>query len=192
MILQSAVFTFSDVVVAGSAASNKMTNILYVIISSFYSACVSFAGQCSGRGDQRRIDALLIRASLLSAGFMAACDLLLTIFPTQVLSIFTTDPAVAKAGAEQMLVLGWSYTLYCICEMALACLRGMGQSGIPTLLNVIGICIPRLIWIFFVFPMHRTIPMLYLCYPVSYVIAGSGQIGFYLHCRKRNLTKEAA
>ena len=192
MILQSAVFTFSDVVVAGSAASNKMTNILYVIISSFYSACVSFAGQCSGRGDQRRIDALLIRAILLSAGFMAACDLLLTVFPTQVLSIFTTDPAVAKAGAEQMLVVGWAYILYCVCEMTLACLRGMGQSGIPTLLNVIGICIPRLIWIFFIFPMNRTIPMLYLCYPVSYVIASTGQMSFYLRCRKRNLGKEAA
>ena len=187
MILQSAVFTFSDVVVAGSAASNKMTNILYVIISSFYSACVSFAGQCSGKGDQRRIDKLLIRAIALSAGFMAASDLLLTIFPTQVLAIFTTDADVAKAGAEQMLVIGWAYILYCVCEMTLACLRGMGKSAIPTLSNVVCICLPRVIWIFFIFPLHRTIPMLYLCYPISYVIASGGQLSYFLRCRKQNL-----
>ena len=187
MILQSAVFSFSDVVVAGSAASNKITNILYVIISSFYSACVSFSGQCSGHGDQKRIDKMLVKAILLSTSSMAVCALLLTIFPTQVLSVFTDDMDVAKAGAEQMLLVAWAYILYCICEMALACLRGMGKSAIPTLLNVFGICVPRLLWIFFVFPHFRTIPMLYACYPVSYVIAGSAQLSYYFYCRKQNL-----
>ena len=184
MILNSAVFTFSDVIVAGFAASNKMTNILYVIISSFYSACVSYSGQCSGKGDQKRIDKMLIRAILLSASAMAACATLLTIFPTQVLMIFTDDPLVAFEGSKQMLLIAWSYILYCICEMTLASLRGMGKSTVPTLLNVVGICIPRLIWIFFIFPLNRTIPMLYLCYPISYVIAGSLQVIYYLRCRK--------
>lgn len=184
-ILQSAVFTFSDVIVAGFAASSKMTNITYVIISSFYTACVSYAGQCSGSGDQRRIDKLLMKAILLSASSMAACALLLTIFRTQVLMIFTSDPEVAFEGSKQMLVVVWAYVLYCVCEMVLACLRGMGKSLIPTLLNICGVCLPRLVWILFIFPLNRTIPMLYLCYPISYVIAGSLQIGYYLHCRKR-------
>lgn len=186
-ILQSAVFTFPDVIVAGSAASSKMTSILYVIISSFFSSCVTFSGQCAGRSDQRRIDRLLIRASLLSAGMMATCDLILTVFPTQVLSVFTADAAVAAAAAQQMLVIGWSYILYCPCEMTLACLRGMGESIIPTLASVICICVPRLIWVFFIFPLNRTIPMLYLCYPISYVIAGSTHITYYFICRKRSL-----
>lgn len=191
VILNSAVFTFSDEIVAGFSASGKVTNILYVIISSFYSACVSYAGQCSGKGDQRRIDQMLIRAALLSASAMALCALLLTIFPLPVLRIFTNDIEVARAGARQMLILAWAYVLYCGSEMVLACLRGMGKSAVPTLLNVAGICVPRLLWIFFVFPLHRTIPMLYLCYPVSYIIAGSMQLAYYLRCRKRVLQNPA-
>ena len=46
-------------------------------------------------------------------------------------------------------------------------LRGFGISLLPAILTVIGVCGVRLLWIFTVFPAHRTFQTIMLVYPVS-------------------------
>jgi hypothetical protein len=61
----------------------------------------------------------------------------------------------------------------------------MRRSGMPTLLNALAICVPRLIWVFAVFPLCRTVWFLYLCYPISYVFSVTAQGIYYFRVRKQ-------
>ena len=48
--------------------------------------------------------------------------------------------------------------------------RGMGNSTMPTVIMMIGICGVRLLWLWTVFPMHHTLEMIYICFPISWTV----------------------
>lgn len=185
VILQSCINSLGETVVAGAAASNNITNVLFTFLSSTYSACVSFSGQCYGTKIYKRIDDLLVKSILMCAGAIAVIAAVITAFPHIVLRLFTESPEVITAAKPMLLVMVWSYVLYTVPECTIGCIRGMGRSTMPTLLNVFCICVPRLIWIYVFFPMNPTIGWLYICYPISYAICSIAQLCYYFHCRRQ-------
>ena len=44
-------------------------------------------------------------------------------------------------------------------------LRGMGCSAVPMILSVIGTVGTRIVWIFGIFPQHRSLYVLFISYP---------------------------
>ena len=185
LILQASLNTFGSIAIAGKTAALDISTLLYQIIVSVYTACVSFAGQCYGARQYKRIDALLLRSIGVCCGGILAAAVLCTVFSRQLLGLFNSDPAVIDAGMDLLMINCWGYLIYSISETTLGCLRGMGQSGVPSLLNFCGICLPRILWVLLIFPMHRTIMFLYLCYPISYAVSAVLQLGCYIHCRKK-------
>lgn len=192
LILQSAVNSFnSAVIIAGKTAAMDLGTLVYQVIAAFYTACVSFSGQCYGAGQYKRIDSLALRGVGLCWAFMGVISLTCTLFPRPLLGLFNSNPEVIDAGISVLLINCWGYLLYTVSEVILGCLRGMGKSGVPSFLNLLGICVPRLIWVFLVFPMERSMGFLYLCYPISWLISALLQGGYYLHCRKKLQARHA-
>lgn len=54
----------------------------------------------------------------------------------------------------------------------------MGFVAVPTLMTCGGVCVLRLLWLFFVVPSNRTITMILFSYPLSWVVTS---ILFYLY-----------
>ncbi len=186
VVVQSSVNSFnSTAIIAGKTAATDVSMLMYQVIYSFYTACVSFSGQCYGAGKYRRIDSALKSSVLTVWSFILVMATVCTIFPRQILGLFNSSPEVIDAGINIMLICCWGYILYTVSEVFLGGVRGMGYSLGPTILNLAGICLPRLLWIWFVFPMHRTIEFLFLCYPISWLISAILQVWNYFHCRRK-------
>lgn len=185
LLLQSALNTFGSTAIAGKTAAIDISTLVYQGIGASYLACISFSGQCYGARNYKRIDQLLVRSVGICWVYVVSVAGLCTIFPSQLLGIFNSDPEVISAGKNLLLLNVWGYVLYTISELSLGCVRGMGRSAMPSLLNFAGICIPRIIWIFFVFPINRTITFLYWCYPISWTISAALQLIYYLYTRKK-------
>jgi len=185
VILQSSVNSLGELVVAGAASSSKISDIVFMFLTSAYHACVSFAGQCYGAKKYKRIDELLVKSILLSSGTIACVAVLLTIFPEAALSLFSSNPEVISAAKPMLILFAWSYVLYAIPECTIGCIRGVGSSTVPTIMNAFCICVPRILWNYFFFPMNPTIGWLYVCFPISYAICSVAQLSYYHRCRKR-------
>ena len=153
VIVQSAVNSFGDNIIAGSTASNNITTFLYQVILAFYSASVSFTGQCYGAGKFKRIDKLLWSSIGLCSAFLCVMSLAFTLWPTPFLSVFNEDPDVIAAGTVKLLIMSWSYVLYGMSEVVLGCLRGMRKTAWSTAINIFSICGVRLLWIWCVCPL---------------------------------------
>ena len=178
-------------VVGGYSAASGVSGIVYQVLAAFYSASISFSGQCFGAGKYRRIDELVVRCIVLSALMMAGICAFITLFPGFMLGLFTDNEAYIRNGVPQMLITCWGYILYGVSESFLGCLRGMRKSGMTTLLNAFCICLPRLVWVFAIFPLCREVWFLYLCYPISYVFS-SAALGIYYFRARKQLIAETA
>ena len=185
VIVQTAINGFGKVEMSGSAACTNIVNLLYQILIAFYSACVSFSGQCYGAGKLKRIDQVMFTSCGICVAVLTLMSTLFTLFPGTFLGIFVKEPQVIAAGTVKLRILAWSYLLYAVSEVILGCLRGMKQTTITTAINIISICGVRLLWIWLVCPMDpMNTTLLYLCYPVSYVFSLSALAFFYIKARK--------
>ncbi len=187
VLVQSSVNELGPIVLAGNVAADGITGLIYQVLIAFYSGSISFTGQCMGAKKYRRIDQMLLASITSCTGILLVVNLFSTFFPELVISMFNTDPEVIKAGIPKLMIIGWGYILYGMSEIFLGTLRGMGKSGIPTLINVLSICGIRLVWIYGIYkPFLRSgVQSLYICYPVSYVFSITALGIYLLHCRKQ-------
>ena len=185
VIIQSSVNGFGELVVAGNVAADSVTNLVYQMIASSSTANISFSGQCFGAKKYKRIDRMVVTSISTCLISISALALLATLFPNFFMGLFTKSEAVMQAGYAKLMIVCWGYLIYASSECVTGALRGMRESTIPTLLNVLGICAPRLLWVIFLFPMNRTVAFLYLCYPVSWIISAVAQVIYFIVVRKR-------
>lgn len=186
MIVQAAVNSFnSAIVIAGRTAASDINALVYQVQAALYATCVSFSGQCYGAKKHKRIDVLALLATVICTGAYLLCAIACTVFSRQFIGLFNSNPQVIAVGAEILMIINWGMLLYGPSEIFLGCLRGMKQALAPTLLNLLGICVPRLIWLWFVFPLNPTVPMLFWCYPISWITSSVLQGGYYFAFRKK-------
>lgn len=190
--VQSAVNSFNDTaLMAAKTVVADLLNMLMQALHAFALGCVSFAGQCFGAKKYKRIDKLAMTTVLCGGGMILAEALLVTAFPDAVIGIFNDDPAVLEAGRTLLLINVWGYLLNAVGDVYLNCSKGMGRSIGPTVMNLVGNMLPRIIWVWFFFPMHRTMEWLYLCFPISWLLNSVAQIIYYF-CIRKKLDRELA
>ena len=86
------------------------------------------------------------------------------------LHFYSTDEAVVAAGLSRMQIICTAYFLCGIMDTLASCLRGRGYSVIPMIVSLVGSCLLRLVWIATIFRLFHTTTMLYLSYPVSWIL----------------------
>ena len=64
-------------------------------------------------------------------------------------------------------------------------LRGMGHSAVPMILSVLGTVGTRVVWIFLIFPQHRSLDILFISYPVSWLLTILMQVICFWFVRRK-------
>lgn len=185
VILQSTINGFGDMTVAGAAASDSLTNIYFQVLSAFYTATMTFSGQCYGAGKIRRIRKLFLCSTGICMGIMACIAVISTVIPHTLIGIFNTNPEVLRAGTEKLIIVSWGYVLYAASETLTGCLRGMRKNVAPTIINIACVCLLRVIWVAFIYPLNPKIWFLYFCYIVSYITSFAVMVPYYFVCIRR-------
>lgn len=188
VLLQSATNSFTvdgEAIIAAKTVALDVNVLIYQIQAALYAGCVSFAGQCYGAGDYKRIKKVANSALWLCFLFMGIPIILCNLFAPQVIGIFNTDPTVTKYGVPLLRICTLGMFLYVPSEIYLGCSRGMRRALTPSLLNMAAVCLPRILWIYAVFPAHRNVVFLFLCYPISWLISSVCQFIFFLRVQKQ-------
>ena len=186
VIVQSTINGLGSVVLAGNTAANSVNSLVYQILVAFYTACISFSGQCYGAKKYKRIDRVMRCSFALCLSALAFFEILFTLFPEPVMGIFNSDPEVIRAGLPRLYIGGWGQLIYAVSEIVLGCLRGMKRSTVPTIMNIVCICGTRIIWVWLIYPMMTPgMASLFWCYPLSYAVSTLALGAYYLYCRRK-------
>lgn len=184
--VSASVNTFGDTVIAGSTAATQISAFLSQIISAFYTACITFVGQCYGAGKYKRVNRVLWTGSGYCALIVALLSLVITVAPGFFIGLFNEDPEVIYAGSRKLILICWSFVMYSVSDVLLGCLRGIKKSAIPTALNIFSVCVVRILWVVFICPIRpESYMLIYWCYPVSYICSTISLFTYYYFCKKR-------
>lgn len=183
-LLQSTINTFGATLIAGNVAADSINTFVYAVPASLYTSCVSFSGQCYGAGKYDRLTKAMRSAMLIGGGLTILIGAVIIAFPRVFLGFFATDPAVVDAGIFKLSIMMLTIIPYTLGQVLMGVLRGMRKSTGPTVINAFAVCLPRVLWILFIFPLNPTPFMLYLCLPVSNVLDFTALLIYYLRSQK--------
>ncbi len=183
-LLQSSVNSFGSTAMAGYTAANNVLGFLYASVNAVTQACMSFTSQNYGVGKYKRMDRVLLNCGILSfiIAFVLGCGSY--IFGGEILKIYTEDPEVIRCGVEILSITTVPYFLCGIMDLFPGALRGMGHSGVPMILSIIGTVGTRIVWIFWIFPQNRSLYTLFISYPASWAITIVMQVICFIFVRR--------
>ena len=184
-LLQSSVNSFGSVAMAGYTAANNIFGFLYVAVNSVTQACMSFTSQNYGVGKTKRMDRVLVDCIILSFVFSFVLGCGVYIFGNEILRIYTDEPDVIACGLEILAFTTVPYFLCGLMDLFPGSLRGMGHSGVPMILSIIGTVGMRIVWIFGLFPTHRSLSFLFISYPASWIFTIAMQVCCFYFVRKK-------
>ena len=169
VLLQSSVNSFGSVAMAGYTAANNLLGFLFMSIDSISQACMSFTSQNYAVKKMDRVKKVLADCMLLEFVVAFCLGALVYVFGEQLLGIYNSSPDVIEAG---MKILNYTTLTYFICgfmNCMPGAMRGLGYSTVPMILSVIGTVGTRVLWIYGLFPTHRSLDFLFISYPASWL-----------------------
>lgn len=185
VLLQSSVNSFGSIAMAGYTAANNIFGFLYVTVNSVTQACMSFTSQNYGVSKYRRMDRVLVDCLILSIVVTLTLGTGVYFFGDHILKIYTSDAQVIECGMQVLFYTTVTFFLCGIMDLFPGAMRGMGYSTAPMLLSIIGTVGMRILWIYLIFPSHRSLDVLFISYPASWVFTIVMQVICFYFVRKR-------
>ena len=185
VLIQSSVNSFGSVAMAGNTAAANLEGFVYNAMNSLYQTSLSFTSQNMGAQKYKRVDKILAECLMIVAVVGIVMGTGAYLIGSLLLSIYSSDPQVIAFGLLRMSLICAPYFLCGMMDVFVGSLRGMGYSVIPMFVSLTGACIFRVIWIFTIFAMNRTLFVLYLSYPISWLLTGGAHFISYLIIRKK-------
>lgn len=183
VLIQSAVNSFGTTMVAASSAAGNVESYIGTTMNAYYNAAIAFTGQNMGAKKYNRIDTVAEVCTVLIFAtwiFLGGAILLLG---RPLLSIYTSDQSVIELGMLRMNVMMVAYFTCGIMNVYPGLTRGMGYSILPMISTLVGACLMRIVWLATLFTWYPTEIMLFACYPVTWALAGIGQVGIFFYAR---------
>jgi len=183
VLIQSAVNSFGSTMVAASSAASNIENFVGTTMNAYYNAAITFTGQNMGAKKYERIDTIAKVCTVLIFATWILLGGVTLLFGRTLLAIFTSEPEVIELGILRVKVMMAAYFTCGMMNVYPGLTRGMGYSILPMVCTLVGACLMRIVWLATLFTWHPTVIMLFACYPVTWALAGIGQVGSFFYAR---------
>ena len=170
VIIQSSVNSLGTDTIAAWTAYGKIDCVFWMIVNAFGISVTTFVGQNYGAGKMDRVKKGIRQCLAMTVVSSVALSFFLYEFGFYIFEIFTTDGAVLEKGMEILRFLVPSFVTYVTVEIYSGALRGIGDSWLPMVLTMVGICGLRVLWIVAAVPLRRTITTVVFSYPLTWSV----------------------
>lgn len=192
VLIQSSVNSFGSIAMAGNTAASNIEGFVYTSMNAFHQSAISFTGQNYGARKIKRIGKILLicEVAVMIVGLILGNAAYL--FSGTLLQLYSTEPEVIMYGTLRMSII---CTTYCLCGMMdviVGSLRGMGYAIMPMLVSLTGACLFRVVWIYTVFRVYRSLECLYYSYPISWGLTFAVHLLCFAVVYRRELKKVGA
>ena len=168
VIIQRAINLLGTNAAAAWSIYWKLDGIYWPISSAIGITVMTFVGQNYGAQQHARVTSCIRTGLWMDAGFSILFSVLLFFSRSFVVRFFTDDPTVMQEGGQIIAMLAFFYPTFVFVEILSSAMRGTGNSVIPTVLTLFGVCVLRLVLLFTVTFPHLSDWTVALCYPATW------------------------
>ncbi len=191
VIIQSTVNSFGSVAMAGIAAGSNFDSYVYTATNAISQTAMTFTSQNMGAKKHENVGKIYRYCMTITIIIGVVMGAIGTTFSEFIVSFFSTDAAVIEIGAERLAMIMPFFVFCSLMDVAAGQLRGMGESLKPMIVSLLGGCGIRLLWVFAILPINRTLMFLYWSYPISWAATFAVQFSLYFILRKRIFSRNA-
>ena len=170
LIIQAAINSLGADAMAASAAAFTIEINVFCIVGAFGQATTTFVGQNYGAGNLERCRQSTWIAMKLNALFMGLLSVFILLFAEEMLAFFNPDPNVVELGKIRLLYVVGTEIICVVLEGLSGAMRGYGNSLMPALLTLVGICGIRITWVYTLFAERPSYEVLMATYPASWLV----------------------
>ena len=183
-IIQSSINTFGVNSIAAWAISGKLDFLIWTVSDAFSVAISTFVAQNYGaKKHQRARDGIKIALSMSMVAIFVISFILY--FYNKPLAYFLIkDKNIVDLTSEVIHLIAPLYFMYVIGDVLSGAIKGTGNTLHSMVINIFGICIIRLLWIFFIVPLNPTFFMVLYGFIVSWIITALMYIMYVVYKRK--------
>ena len=189
MLLQTGYNELGTVAVNANTAASNVDAYIYNILNAFYHTALTFSSQNFGARNYERVK----RVAMINIAMVSISGVVLGVFAyvfsDTLVGLFNSDPAVLSTAKSRLLFVAVPYFLCAVMETGTALLRSIGYSMYSLIITMFGSCFFRIAWVYTVFAAYKDIRVLYLAYPVSWIITSSVLFAVFAICFKRTRKK---
>ena len=188
LLIQSSIVTVNNSVVPegteyapvinGSAAAGNLEGFIYMAMNAVYQGAITVTSQNIGAKKTHRVNRILYSCLLTVFAVGAFTSGLTYLFRKPLLSLYGVKGgeagSLAALAMETAMVRFRLIVLpYFLCGFMDVCsgvLRGMGKSIVSTIISLVGACLMRVVWLCTVFPAHPTLEVIFISYPITWIL----------------------
>ena len=167
VIVVSAMNSISTDAMTANAVASQLDRFTYSIGSSIAVASGVMVAQNYGAGRIDRVPKIMNTAVSYLTAVIIAFSCVLTLFSTAILGIFTDSDAVIELAKQRFILLTFTNFITCASEVMSNAVRALKRPRSLLLVGLVCGLIIRGAWAYFVWPALGTIPMLFICFPLS-------------------------
>jgi len=144
LALMGIVNGFGTDVVAAYTAAGRLDSLAIIPSMVFATALSTFVGQNIGAGKIDRVKKGLSRTLLMASLVAIGTTVLIIIFKTPLMELFTTDQEVIRIGGEYLTIVTSFYLLFTGMFIYSGVMRGAGDTIIPMFITLFSLWIIRI------------------------------------------------
>ena len=167
VIVVSAMNSISTDAMTANAVASQLDRFTYSIGSSIATASGVMVAQNYGAGRIDRVPKIMNTAVSYLTAVIIAFSCVLTLFSTAILGIFTDSDAAIELAKQRFILLTFTNFITCASEVMSNAVRALKRPRSLLLVGLVCGLIIRGAWAYFVWPALGTIPLLFICFPLS-------------------------
>jgi putative MATE family efflux protein len=139
---------FGDKALAAHQIGIRVESISFMIGFGFMVAATTIAGQNFGAKNYRGLVYGINLTASLTALIMGVMGILLIVFPSYAVKLFTEDTQVIKLASYYLIIVGISQVPMAYASIYSGALKGMGRTTVPMVVNISSF------WVFRILPSY--------------------------------------
>ena len=179
LIVQSVINTFGTDTVAAVSVYYKVDMLCWWAMTAFGYALTTFVGQNYGAGKMERIKKG-VRISLIMALLTEILfSVILVCNAQRYFQFFTSDSDVIAIGISLVMHISPFYFSYVCIDPLVGAIKGTGNTFVPMMITIFGICILRITWVEVVSHLHGSFLQMMLNFPVTWALTSLMFVVYY-------------
>ena len=170
IMISSTVNSFGEAATIGVSIAGQLDGWMYLAGNAIAVACMSFVSQNFGARNHKRVTEAIIKGCILVTAVQIAVGLLGYAISGPFFRMLTQDEKVIHFANIRLQWNAFTYFLCGIMEVLSLSMRAIGKSFSSMVISLICVCAFRIFWLYTFYLLSPTFSMIYVSYPVSWIL----------------------